>query len=123
MAKKITREFLAKIPKTDLHLHLDGSLRLSTLIELAKAAKVPLPSETEAGLQELVFKEKYKDLPDYLQGFDRPAPCCKRRKIWSGGLRARADNIAEKRSLHRSALRPATAHCAPASAWRKWWPV
>ena len=69
MAKKITREFLAKIPKTDLHLHLDGSLRLSTLIELAKAAKVPLPSETEAGLQELVFKEKYKDLPDYLQGF------------------------------------------------------
>lgn len=69
MASKITREFLAQIPKTDLHLHLDGSLRLSTLIELAKAAKVPLPSETEAGLQELVFKEKYKDLPDYLQGF------------------------------------------------------
>lgn len=69
MATKITREFLEKIPKTDLHLHLDGSLRLSTLIELAKAAKVPLPSETEAGLQELVFKEKYQDLPDYLRGF------------------------------------------------------
>ncbi|MGD9781378.1 MAG: adenosine deaminase [Kiritimatiellia bacterium] len=69
MAVKITREFLEKIPKTDLHLHLDGSLRISTLIELAKAAKVSLPSETEAGLQELVFKEKYKDLPDYLQGF------------------------------------------------------
>ena len=65
----ITREFLAKIPKTDLHLHLDGSLRLATLIELARAAKVPLPSETESGLQELVFKEKYRDLPDYLQGF------------------------------------------------------
>ena len=69
MATKITREFLEKIPKTDLHLHLDGSLRLPTLIELAKAAKVPLPSETEAGLQELVFKEKYQDLPDYLRGF------------------------------------------------------
>jgi len=69
MAPKITREFLEKIPKTDLHLHLDGSLRVGTLIELAKAAKVPLPSETEAGLQELVFKEKYQDLPDYLRGF------------------------------------------------------
>ena len=69
MAAKLTREFLEKIPKTDLHLHLDGSLRLSTLIELAKTAKVPLPSETEAGLQELVFKEKYRDLPDYLRGF------------------------------------------------------
>ena len=69
MSPTITREFLAKIPKTDLHLHLDGSLRIPTLIELAKAAKVSLPSETEAGLQELVFKDKYQDLPDYLRGF------------------------------------------------------
>ena len=69
MAGTITREFLEKIPKTDLHLHLDGSLRIPTLIELAKAAKVPLPSESEAGLRELVFKEKYQDLPDYLRGF------------------------------------------------------
>ncbi len=69
MAAKITRQFLEKIPKTDLHLHLDGSLRLSTLIELAKAGGVPLPSETEEGLKELVFKEKYADLPDYLKGF------------------------------------------------------
>ena len=69
MASKITREFLEKIPKTDLHLHLDGSLRLSTLIELAKDGGVPLPSETEEGLKELVFKEKYADLPDYLKGF------------------------------------------------------
>ena len=66
---KITREFINRIPKTDLHLHLDGSLRLSTLIELAKQEKVELPSYTEEGLKELVFKEKYKDLPDYLQGF------------------------------------------------------
>jgi adenosine deaminase len=69
MATPITREFLEQIPKTDLHLHLDGSLRVNTLIELAKAAKVPLPSETEAGLNEQVFKEKYQDLPDYLRGF------------------------------------------------------
>ena len=69
MAARITREFLEQIPKTDLHLHLDGSLRVPTLIELAKAAKVPLPSETEEGLNELVFKEKYQDLPDYLRGF------------------------------------------------------
>ena len=29
---KITEQFIRKIPKTDLHLHLDGSLRLPTLI-------------------------------------------------------------------------------------------
>ncbi|MCE9616222.1 MAG: adenosine deaminase family protein [Lentisphaerae bacterium] len=65
----ITREFITRIPKTDLHLHLDGSLRLPTLIELAQAGGVNLPSFTEAGLRETVFKAHYQSLPDYLQGF------------------------------------------------------
>ena len=63
------RSLLQALPKTDLHCHLDGSLRLSTLIELAQAQGVTLPSYTSEGLEELVFKEKYKDLPDYLHGF------------------------------------------------------
>ena len=66
---KTIRSFLNKIPKTDLHVHLDGSLRLSTLIELAKQEKVELPSYDEAGLRGTVFKDKYSDLPDYLRGF------------------------------------------------------
>ena len=66
---QITREFITAIPKTDLHVHLDGSLRLGTLIELAKEKKINLPSSTEEGLKELVFKEKYRNLPEYLQGF------------------------------------------------------
>ncbi len=64
-----SRELLQALPKTDLHCHLDGSLRISTLIELAKERKVQLPSMTEAGLRELVFKDSYRDLPDYLHGF------------------------------------------------------
>ena len=39
---KITREFIEKIPKTDLHLHLDGSIRLSTLIALAEENDISL---------------------------------------------------------------------------------
>ncbi len=69
MKDTITPEFIRAIPKSDLHLHLDGSLRLSTLIELAREAKVKLPSNTEAGMRKLVFKETYKDLPEYLHGF------------------------------------------------------
>jgi len=65
----ITPDFIRAIPKSDLHLHLYGSLRLKTLIELAREAKVKLPSYTEAGLRKLVFKESYKDLPEYLHGF------------------------------------------------------
>ena len=66
---KITREFIEAIPKTDLHLHLDGSLRLDTLIELADEAGVELPSRTVEGLKETIFKEKYNDLGEYLKGF------------------------------------------------------
>ena len=65
----ITREFIERIPKTDLHVHLDGSLRIPTLIEMARADNVTLPSYEEAGLKELVFKPRYDDLPDYLAGF------------------------------------------------------
>ena len=65
----ISSETLRKLPKTDLHLHLDGSLRLETLIELARERNVQLPSYTEEGLCELVFKEKYANLGEYLQGF------------------------------------------------------
>lgn len=60
---------LVALPKTDLHVHLDGSLRLSTLIELARERGVELPADTEAGLRERVFKDHYADLPEYLAGF------------------------------------------------------
>ena len=60
---------IRRLPKTDLHVHLDGSLRIETLIELARERGVQLPSETPEGLRELVFKESYRDLPDYLHGF------------------------------------------------------
>jgi adenosine deaminase len=42
---------------------------LGTLIELARAESVQLPSYTEEGLLELAFKPTYTDLTDYLEGF------------------------------------------------------
>ncbi len=65
----ITRAFIEKIPKTDLHVHLDGSMRLSTLLELAKENNVAMPADSEDGLKKTVFKETYKDLGEYLRGF------------------------------------------------------
>eukprot|EP00624_Nannochloropsis_granulata_P003737 evm.model.NODE_28852_length_12777_cov_25.675354.4 len=62
-------EFLTEIPKTDLHVHLDGSPRLSTLIELAQTHGVELPAYTEEGLRTLVFHDAYDSLVDYLRGF------------------------------------------------------
>ncbi len=82
MKYEFTSEFLKQIPKTDLHLHLDGSLRLDTLIELSKQEKTELPSYTEEGLRKLVFKEAYEDLPDYLHGF-----------LYTGAVMRKAENL------------------------------
>ena len=57
------------LPKADLHVHLDGSLRLGSLLELARERKVSLPSFTEEGMRELVFKVHYANLGEYLTGF------------------------------------------------------
>jgi adenosine deaminase len=69
MGATITPDFIRSIPKTDLHVHLDGSLRLPTLIELAKSSGVALPARDEEGLRKTVFKEAYANLPEYLAGF------------------------------------------------------
>lgn len=62
-------DVIRRLPKTDLHVHLDGSLRVPSLIEMAKERKVPLPSESEAGLRERVFRPSYSSLQEYLEGF------------------------------------------------------
>jgi adenosine deaminase len=63
------KDLIRRLPKTDLHVHLDGSLRLSTLVDLARARRVPLPSETPEGLEQLVFRPRYANLNEYLEGF------------------------------------------------------
>lgn len=66
----INDALIEKLPKTDLHVHLDGSIRLETLIQLAKEYHVELPSYTVSGLRETVFKPQYASLVEYLKGFD-----------------------------------------------------
>jgi adenosine deaminase len=94
----ITRELLASLPKSDLHLHLDGSLRLDTLLELAKQHRVKLPSRTRDGLLELVFKRAYRNLPEYLKGFEFTVACLKdaeslERAAYELCLDCRAENV------------------------------
>lgn len=62
-------EFLRAVPKTDLHCHLDGSLRPQTLIELAQEQGVTLPSYDAAELNRVLFKETYANLEEYLECF------------------------------------------------------
>jgi adenosine deaminase len=95
---ELSRELIARLPKSDLHLHLDGSLRLDTLLELAKAHQVELPSRTKDGLLELVFKRAYKNLPEYLKGFEFTVACLQdaeslERAAYELCLDCRAENV------------------------------
>jgi adenosine deaminase len=61
--------FLAEIPKTELHSHLDGGVRIQTLIDLAQEHDVTLPYYTEKEMRQHVFKDSYENLEEYLQPF------------------------------------------------------
>jgi len=59
------------MPKTDLHVHLDGSVRISTLIELAEKQKVSLPAKNPNDLKKILVPGLHcRSLKDYLKPFD-----------------------------------------------------
>jgi adenosine deaminase len=67
----VTQELLQALPKTDLHCHLDGSLRLRTILELAEEQKVKLPESTPEGLARAMHQgENCANLEDYLRAFE-----------------------------------------------------
>ena len=60
-----------KLPKTDLHVHLDGSMRLETLLDLAKEQGVELPATDVEGLARAMnLGQNTGSLVEYLKAFD-----------------------------------------------------
>jgi len=60
------------MPKAELHLHLDGSLRIETALDLARTRRIEAP-RTVAGMRgELVAPERCEDQAELLKAFDLP---------------------------------------------------
>ncbi len=71
MPHTIPLEVIEKLPKTDLHVHLDGSLRLKTILELADKGRIELPSHDEDGLRRAMnLGQNCGSLVEYLKAFD-----------------------------------------------------
>ncbi|MEA3451425.1 MAG: adenosine deaminase [Bacteroidota bacterium] len=68
---KLTREFIKSLPKAELHCHLDGSMRVETIIDIAKKENVKLPTNDIKELRKILeVGINCKSLEDYLRPFD-----------------------------------------------------
>lgn len=69
--ENITMDLIRKLPKTDLHVHLDGSIRLETILNLADKYNIRLPANDIVELKKaIVVDENCASLVDYLKAFD-----------------------------------------------------
>jgi adenosine deaminase len=63
---------LAAMPKAELHLHLDGSLRIGTALELARSRGIEAPTTWRGMFDALVAPMPCRDQAELLRAFDLP---------------------------------------------------
>ncbi|MEE9162262.1 MAG: adenosine deaminase [Candidatus Neomarinimicrobiota bacterium] len=66
-------DFFRRLPKAELHCHLDGSLRPDTILELAAEQKIELPAKDADGLRAIIsIGDKVRSLEHYIDRFEIP---------------------------------------------------
>jgi adenosine deaminase len=72
LAPASRRRLIEAMPKAELHLHLDGSLRIGTALELARTRNVDVPRDWAGMYDALVAPEHCTDQAELLRAFDLP---------------------------------------------------
>ncbi len=64
--------FIRRMPKAEIHVHLEGSVRPATLLELAQRNGVQPPAGDEAGLREFF---RFRDFPHFIEVYIAVCSC------------------------------------------------
>lgn len=65
-------EWITRIPKVELHVHLEGSVQPHTLLELARRHQVELPASDVAGLREWY---RFRDFDHFIEIYQKISTC------------------------------------------------
>jgi aminodeoxyfutalosine deaminase len=68
----LLHEMARRIPKAELHVHLEGAIRPATLLQLARRNGVTLPAQDEAGLRDFY---RFRDFEHFILVYSTVMSC------------------------------------------------
>src|SRR3972149_9106602 len=72
MLKEYLKEYIEKLPKVELHIHLEGSIRPKTLLRLAEENNHPIK---DMGIDGIIELYNYNSFEDFLRIFKIISEC------------------------------------------------
>jgi len=101
----ISREFCQQMPKVELHVHLEGSIRPETVLKLAQRHGVELPANTLEGLRDWY---QFRNFPHFVEIYVAVSKCIRTPDDIELIAREFLDGQAAQNVLHSEATYSAT---------------